>query len=285
MLVPDDWAIWRELRLRALADAPEAFSSTLESALACDGGEEPQREAYWRGYFRLPGAAYIAVRSESGHEAAAGMARLVTTSAPGEPAEVLSVWVAPEHRGHGVGRALIGSCIDHLAAHHPMTRLRLAVVETNTPARRLYEDCGFGVIGRNPDDDAELLLERRAAPMDQRPVELPTELVVRYRAVDREIVGTPTLDTPAHLDRLTAQIRQDGMRTPIDLAFAEEFATIDGNHRLAVALRLGLSTVPVHLTRRAGHPRPSHARTLRPEDLAVLEGALAADMRDAQPGA
>lgn len=61
--------------------------------------------------------------------------------------------------------------------------------------------------------------------MDQQSVELPTELVTRYRAVDREHVGTATLDTPAHLDRLTGLIGREGMRTPIDLAFNEQFAT------------------------------------------------------------
>ncbi|MGO1976320.1 GNAT family N-acetyltransferase [Brachybacterium tyrofermentans] len=168
VLAPDDWPVWRELRLRALTEDPEAFSSTLERALARDGDGGPERETYWRGYFRLPGAAFIAVQSDgcegisTGAGVPAGMARLLTTSTPGEPAEVLSVWVAPEHRGHGVGRALIAACVGHLAAHHPKTRLRLAVVETNRPARRLYESCGFGVIGRNPDDDTELLMERRA---------------------------------------------------------------------------------------------------------------------------
>lgn len=198
-LVPDEWPQWRELRLRALADAPEAFSSTLEGTLARDGDEGPEREAYWRGYFRLPGATYVAVRDESGEDAAAGMARLVTDPTPGQPAEVLSVWVAPEHRGHGVGRALIAACVDHLAAHHPMTQLRLAVVETNAPARRLYESCGFGVIGRNPDDDAELLMERRAAPMDQASDHLrpghgrdmdPEDLAVLEAALGSEARGT-----------------------------------------------------------------------------------------------
>ena len=37
-------------------------------------------------------------------------------------------------------------------------------------------------------------------------VRLPTDFVARYRAVDREHIGAPHLDTPQHLDALTESI-------------------------------------------------------------------------------
>lgn len=269
-LAPGEWRLWRDLRLRALEDAPWAFGSTLAEIRHRD------TEAHWREGVSWPRVPFVV--EVDGQPAAMGRLLFgddpVYGDVPGARAELISVWVAPEHRGRGVGRALVAAAVEHLAAHHPQTRLLLAVVETNLPARRLYESCGFGTGGWNPDDDTELFMERRAAPMEQESVELPTELVARCRAVDREFVGSPTFDTPAHLDRLEAEIARDGMRTPIDLAFHEEFATVDGNHRIAVALRLGLVTVPVHLTRRPRHPRPDHGRDLRPGDLAVLEAAL-----------
>lgn len=80
-------------------------------------------------------------------------------------------------------------------------------------------------------------------------VHLPTALVARYRAVDREIVGSALVDTPSHLDALTVDIRKRGILTPLRLGFNEEFGTLDGNHRIAVAIRLGLESVPVILLR------------------------------------
>lgn len=147
----DEWPIWRGLRLRALEDSPEAFGSTLAEVIARD------TEHYWRQGVSPPMVPFVAEVDG----APAGMARLMFPDHP-DRAELVSVWVAPEARDRGVGHALVASGIDHLAAHHPLTRLRLAVVETNMPARRLYEGCGFAVIGRNPDDDAELLMERPA---------------------------------------------------------------------------------------------------------------------------
>ncbi|MBN9744754.1 MULTISPECIES: ParB N-terminal domain-containing protein [unclassified Amycolatopsis] len=105
------------------------------------------------------------------------------------------------------------------------------------------------------------------------PVELPVPLVVRYRAVDRETVGSALVDTPSHLDALAEDIARNGIRTPLRLGFCEDFGTLDGNHRIAVALRLGLTTVPVTVVREPSTPRPAHARPMREADFAVLAAA------------
>ncbi|MDX3078399.1 hypothetical protein [Streptomyces sp. MI02-7b] len=101
-------------------------------------------------------------------------------------------------------------------------------------------------------------------------VRLPTALVARYRAVDREIIGSAIVDTPRHLEALTADIAERGIHTPLRLGFNEKFATLDGNHRIAVAIRLGLESVPVTLFREALTPRPRHAQPMQPNDLIVL---------------
>jgi ParB-like chromosome segregation protein Spo0J len=111
-------------------------------------------------------------------------------------------------------------------------------------------------------------------------VRLPTELVARYRAVDREHVGAAHLDTPRHLDELTESVRAHGIRVPLRLAFNDRFGFLDGNHRIAVALRLGLPDVPVALVREPDDVRRDHGRPMRRDDLAVLAAALATGETD-----
>jgi len=106
-------------------------------------------------------------------------------------------------------------------------------------------------------------------------VSLPTALVARYRAVDRELIGSALVDTPAHLAALTGDIAACGIAVPLRLGFNDEFAILDGNHRVAVALRLRLQEVPVALVREPTRPRPAHARPIEPADLAVIERAIA----------
>jgi hypothetical protein len=109
-----------------------------------------------------------------------------------------------------------------------------------------------------------------------RVVRLPTELVVRYRAVDREEIGAPAdvVDTPAHLDALTDSVREYGIRVPLRLGFTDDVGFLDGNHRIAVAVRLGLPDVPVELVEEAPGTRPGHAKPMQPEDLAVIRAAF-----------
>ena len=116
----------------------------------------------------------------------------------------------------------------------------------------------------------------RPLSADSVVVSLPTELVVRYRAVDREFIGAPiaVVDTPAHLDALTASVREHGILVPLRLGFNAGFGFLDGNHRIAVALRLGLPEVPVELVKEAADLRKDHGRPMRPEDLTVLVAAF-----------
>ncbi|MEH2472427.1 ribosomal-protein-alanine N-acetyltransferase [Nitrobacteraceae bacterium AZCC 2161] len=64
-----------------------------------------------------------------------------------DEAEILSIAVAPSHRGRGLSRDLFLTHLGHLAGRGVHT-VFLEVEENNQPARRLYERTGFAVAGR-----------------------------------------------------------------------------------------------------------------------------------------
>ena len=105
---------------------------------------------------------------------------------------------------------------------------------------------------------------------------LRTELVARYRAVDREVIPAPSevVDTPAHLDRLAESIAKYGIRVPLRMGFNNRYGYLDGNHRIAVALRLGLSEVPVELIEEASDAPRGHGQPMRSDDLELILAAL-----------
>jgi len=64
-----------------------------------------------------------------------------------DEAEILSVAVAADHRGHGYSRELLASHLGHLAGFG-IHRVFLEVEENNAPAVRLYERAGFQTVAR-----------------------------------------------------------------------------------------------------------------------------------------
>ncbi|MFD8498179.1 GNAT family N-acetyltransferase [Amycolatopsis sp. NPDC059657] len=129
-LSPDDWAGWRELRLEALREAPEAFGSTLAEWLNAP-------ESRWRG--RLVNVPFNVLAEYEGKPA--GMA---SGTAPDENGsiELLSMWVAPFARGQGVADALVEAVVEW-ARGSGAARVGLLVYEANERATALYRRRGF----------------------------------------------------------------------------------------------------------------------------------------------
>ncbi|WP_426243970.1 GNAT family N-acetyltransferase [Nocardioides sp. LHG3406-4] len=130
-LAPDDWAAFRDLRLRALADAPDAFGSRLD-----DWAEAPEER--WRD--RLQNV-QLNVIARLGDEAV-GMASGVLDD---DGAELISMWVDPAVRGTGTARALIDAVVDW--AHGLDRTTYLMVRSDNARAIAAYERAGFVDLG------------------------------------------------------------------------------------------------------------------------------------------
>jgi GNAT superfamily N-acetyltransferase len=136
-----EWALIRELRLRALADSPDAFARTLAEALG-------ENDAYWvklAGSVTQPDGQVMLVAELDGR--AVGLAFGLFDKERATTGHVAGMWVDPEARGRGVGRALLESVIAW-ARSRALDRLELWVTKGNGVAARLYERAGFADTGR-----------------------------------------------------------------------------------------------------------------------------------------
>lgn len=148
---PDDWRVWRALRLDALAGAPEAFGSRL-----ADWQGSGDREARWRDRLSIRGALDLIAFVD---DVPVGAASGVPTDAAG-CRELISMWVTPGVRGRGVGDDLVCS-IANWASAQGASMLQLSVKELNLPARRLYDRHGFVDSGLPVNDEGELVLVKQ----------------------------------------------------------------------------------------------------------------------------
>lgn len=164
---PDEWATVRDVRLAALADAPDAFGSTL--AREADRGE-PQ----WRCRIRA-WPWFLAWRAG---RPAGLVAAVPDQAASGPPAggrrawHLVSMWVSPQARGHGVADLLIATVMEHAeAAGAP--RVTLWVALGNSRARAFYQRMGFTPTGRR-----QVYPREGAAPLDEEELARPVRSAV-----------------------------------------------------------------------------------------------------------
>ena len=133
-LAAADWSAFRDIRLAALRDAPDAFGSTAEDADKLD-------EAEWRRRLTQR-AVFLAEVSNMPVGLAAGIAG----DQPGE-AELISMWVAPAWRRRGVGDRLVEAVVAW-AIGDGFTTIYLWVAEGNDRGEGLYARHGFARTGR-----------------------------------------------------------------------------------------------------------------------------------------
>ncbi|WP_433515713.1 GNAT family N-acetyltransferase [Nonomuraea sp. CA-143628] len=156
-LSADDWALWRELRLVALEEAPNAFGVPL-SEWQGDG----DREERWRDRLSIPGSRDLIALLDG---KPAGMASGIPDERDGVT-ELISMWVAPEARGRGVGDHLIRA-VAAWAVEVGAEVLELSVDPGNEKAIALYRRHGFedtSQLGDEPPNGLpKLVMEKKLA--------------------------------------------------------------------------------------------------------------------------
>jgi GNAT superfamily N-acetyltransferase len=134
--VTGDWQALRDIRLEALRDAPAAFGSTYER-------EVLRGEARWRDWISR-GGMFLAYLPDLSASEPAGL--IGGYQEDPVTVQLVSMYVRPRARGHGVGDALVATVIGW-ARDQNAAEVHLWVTETNAPARALYERCGFALTG------------------------------------------------------------------------------------------------------------------------------------------
>jgi ribosomal protein S18 acetylase RimI-like enzyme len=130
-LTPADAADYKEVRLAALKDDPEAFSSRYGVEAA-----RPDEDFAARLQTSVVHAAYRAGRI-------VGMAGVASRSDPAEPrsAFVWGVYVRPELRGRGIASRMLDAALE--TALERFDEITLDVAVGNLAAIALYEKLGF----------------------------------------------------------------------------------------------------------------------------------------------
>jgi ribosomal protein S18 acetylase RimI-like enzyme len=141
MLVEDDAPSARALRLRALLDAPDSFLSSHDTEAAQPVAATVER---LRQHDRI-GTGVLGAFQDGVLVGTLFMARESHRKAA-HRANLGGMYVAPEARSRGIGRALIDAAVDRLRALG-VEQVHLYVATTADAARRLYRRAGFEVVG------------------------------------------------------------------------------------------------------------------------------------------
>ena len=134
-----EWKVYRDLRLCALKDSPNAFATTWEHA-------QTHSDAHWQS--RLvdiaPDTDLALVCEVDGAPGGLAWGRIEPDKLT--DAYLYQMWVAPEYRGLGAGKLLLSSVIDW-ARRQRAERVLLGVTCGDSSARTLYVSAGFDPVG------------------------------------------------------------------------------------------------------------------------------------------
>ncbi|MEM0961408.1 MAG: GNAT family N-acetyltransferase [Bacteroidota bacterium] len=139
-LTKTDVEEYRTLMLGAYASEPETFTSTAEE-------RAPLALEWWKSRVErdIVLGAYVSDRLVG----VAGLRR-GDRERTAHKATLFGMFVAPQSRRCGIGRALVEAVLDRARRSPPLRVVQLTVTKSNRSAVGLYEACGFSCFGSEP---------------------------------------------------------------------------------------------------------------------------------------
>ncbi|MEK3989760.1 MULTISPECIES: GNAT family N-acetyltransferase [Robertmurraya] len=142
LLNENDAEEYKEKRIEALQNHPEAFSSSVEEELEYSLEVHASRlravNAYTFGAFE--------------EDKLVGVVTLVTEIKRKlkHRSDIFAMYVTPQVRRHGVGKQLMNAAIEKAKEIGGVEQVYLTVSSNNIAAKNLYESIGFKMIGSDP---------------------------------------------------------------------------------------------------------------------------------------
>jgi ribosomal protein S18 acetylase RimI-like enzyme len=166
---PQQWLVYRALRLGSLAEAPDAFGAQLAE-------QQDWPEALWK--MRLEAGIFSDDALPLLAQCDGGPAGLIwgKVEGAGPDVHVYQVWVAPAYRGRSVGKALLDAVIAWARTKNARA-IHLSVALTAAAATRLYQRAGFIAIGKPHPlrEGSRLLSQSMYLPLHHSPLNHPED--------------------------------------------------------------------------------------------------------------
>ena len=143
ILTSADAPAFRALRLRALQEHPEAFTSSFEEDARKPLSATEQRIA------GESGNVFWGAFADGEIRGIIGLTRDPRAKAQ-HTADIVAMYVAPELGRRGLARALLQAAIDYARSEGRLEQLVLTVTRTNEAAAKLYKSAGFVTFGLEP---------------------------------------------------------------------------------------------------------------------------------------
>lgn len=135
-LAHGEWALYRDIRLAALKDAPYAFGSNYDREIAFP--ESKWRQRAEEGAAGAESTCIVALDGSAG----VGIAGGITVPDQSRVGQLVSMWVHPDHRGTDVAARLV-AFVEVWAFDRGFERLICGVTGGNDRAARFYARLGF----------------------------------------------------------------------------------------------------------------------------------------------
>lgn len=155
----EEWRLWRSLRLRAIEESPDSFRGTLAQ-------ESAEADGWWSDLIERTAEhphGLLLIAEVDSDPVGMLFGRLDDNS---ELLDVGAMWVDPDVRRRGIGRALVDYALAWARTAGAGTA-ELWVTEGNLAAELFYGDCGFVSTGETEPlrDGSDLTVTRLSAPI------------------------------------------------------------------------------------------------------------------------